>query len=295
MFHSSEKIETLLEAIPYVKKFKGKTVVIKYGGHAMVNDELKKKVIQDITFLKFAGLRPVVVHGGGPEITSMLKKIGKESKFVNGLRVTDEETMDVAEMVLVGKINSELVGLINAWGTEAIGLNGKDGSLIVAEKAYEEVTDEQGNVKEVDIGFVGDIKKINIALVTSLLDAGYIPIIAPVGMGPDGDSFNINADLVAGEIAKALKAEKLLMLTDVKGIYENFKDPSTFVSTLSFEKAHEFMVKGIIDGGMIPKVEACFTALSGGASKTHIIDGRTPHGILMEVFTDKGIGTEVVK
>lgn len=295
MFDSSEKIETLIEAIPYVKKFKGKTIVVKYGGHAMVNEELKKKVIQDITFLKFAGLRPVVVHGGGPEITAMLKKIGKESAFVNGLRVTDEETMDVAEMVLVGKINSELVGLINAWGTEAIGLNGKDGALITAEKSYAEVTDEQGNIKEVDIGFVGEIKEVNIRLVNSLLDAGYIPIIAPVGMGADGESFNINADLVAGEIAKALKAEKLLMLTDVRGIFEDFKNPDTFVSTLSYERAHEFMVKGIIDGGMIPKVQACFTALSGGASKTHIIDGRQPHSILMEVFTDKGIGTEVVK
>ena len=294
MFNTMEQIQTLVEALPYMRQFKGKTIVVKYGGNAMINEELKAKVIQDIIFLQCAGLRPVVVHGGGPEITAMLKRVGKQSTFVNGLRVTDEETVELAEMVLAGKINTELVSLLNRQGGKAVGLNGKDANLIVAKKHLSEVY-ENGEVNLVDIGFVGDVASVNVELINSLLDLGYIPVIAPTGVGANGETYNINADSVAGEIAGALKAEKLLLLTDVRGIYVDYRDENTFVSTLTFEKAQELMIKGCIDGGMIPKVKACVTALSGGAGKTHIVDGRQPHTILMEIFTDAGIGTEVVK
>lgn len=294
MFNTMEQIQTLVEALPYMRQFKGKTIVVKYGGNAMINEELKAKVIQDIIFLQCAGMRPVVVHGGGPEITAMLKRVGKQSTFINGLRVTDEETVELAEMVLVGKINTELVSILNRQGGKAIGLNGKDANLIVAKKHLSEVYDN-GEVKLVDIGYVGDVASVNVELINSLLDLGYIPVIAPTGVGVNGETYNINADSVAGEIAGALKAEKLLLLTDVRGIYVDYRDEDTFVSTLTFEKAQELMIKGCIDGGMIPKVKACVTALSGGAGKTHIVDGRQPHTVLMEIFTDAGIGTEVVK
>ena len=245
----NEEIKTLVEALPYLRDFKGKTVVVKYGGNAMLNDDIKTKVLQDIVFLQCAGLRPVVVHGGGPEITAMLGKAGKKTQFVSGLRVTDAESVGIAEMALVGKINTDLVARLNVLGGRAVGLNGND----------------------------------------------FIPVIAPTGVGANGETYNINADSVAGEIAGALKAEKLLVLTDVKGIYADYRDEASFISTLSFEKAQELIIRGNIDGGMIPKVKACITALSGGAKKTHIIDGRAEHTILMEIFSDEGVGTEVVK
>ena len=294
MLKTKEEVNVLVEALPYLMEFKDKTVVIKYGGNAMVNEDLKNKVLKDIVFLHCAGIRPVVVHGGGPEITSMLKNLDKKSEFVNGLRITDRETVSIAEMVLVGKINTELVQLINSQGGRAIGLNGKDADLIVAKKHLAEVYDA-GEIRPIDIGFVGEVESINVELIEDLLYAGYIPVIAPTGVGANGETYNINADSVAGEIAGALGAEKLLLLTDVKGIFTDYRDESTFISTLTFEKAQELMIKGNIDGGMIPKVKACITALSGGAHKTHIIDGREPHSILMELFTASGIGTEVVK
>ena len=234
------------------------------------------------------------VHGGGPEITSLLKQLGKKSEFINGLRVTDEETMAIAEMVLVGKINTELVAMLNKQGSKAIGLSGKDGNLIVARKYLSDIY-ENGDIKSVDIGFVGDVEQVNIELIETLLTAGYIPIIAPIGVGINGESYNINADSVAGEIAGALKAEKLLLLTDTKGIYSDFGDEDSFITTLSFESAQELMNEGKIDGGMIPKVKACVTALAAGAKKTHIVDGRQPHTILLEIFTDSGVGTEVIR
>ena len=294
MLKSREEVNVLVEALPYLMEFKDKTVVIKYGGNAMINEDLKNKVLKDIVFLHCAGMRPVVVHGGGPEITSMLKKLDKKSEFLNGLRVTDSETVTIAEMVLVGKINTELVQLVNAQGGRAIGLNGKDSNLVVAKKHLAEVY-ENGEIRPIDIGFVGEVEKINVQLIEDLLEKGYIPIIAPTGVGASGETYNINADSIAGEVAGALKAEKLLLLTDVKGIFADYRDESTFISTLTFEKAQELMIKGDIDGGMIPKVKACVTALSGGARKTHIIDGREPHSILMELFTNAGVGTEVVK
>ncbi len=290
----NEQIKTLVEALPYLRDFKGKTVVVKYGGNAMINEEIKDKVLQDIVFLQCAGLRPVVVHGGGPEITMMLAKAGKKSEFVSGLRVTDAESVGLAEMALVGKINTDLVARLNVLGGSAVGLNGKDASLIKAKKHLADVY-ENGEVNLVDIGFVGNVEAINTGLIEVLLDAGYIPVIAPTGVGNNGETYNINADSVAGEIAGALNAEKLLVLTDVKGIYSDYKDESSFISTLSFEKAQELIIRGNIDGGMIPKVKACITALSGGAKKAHIIDGRSEHTILTEIFSDEGIGTEVVK
>jgi len=289
-----EQINTLVEALPYLRDFKGKTVVVKYGGNAMLNDDIKNKVLQDIVFLRCAGMRPIVVHGGGPEITAMLQKAGKQTQFISGLRVTDAESVGLAEMALVGKINTDLVARLNILGGNAVGLNGKDANLIQAKKHLADVY-ENGEVNLVDIGYVGNVEHINTALINVLLDNDFIPVIAPTGVGTNGETYNINADSVAGEIAGALQAEKLLVLTDVKCIYSDYRDENSFISTLTFEKAQELIVRGKIDGGMIPKVKACITALSGGAKKTHIIDGREEHSILLEIFSDEGVGTEVVK
>lgn len=294
MLMNEQQVQTLMEALPYLSNFKDKTIVVKYGGNAMLNEELKNKVLQDILFLQYAGMRPVVVHGGGPEISRQLEQAGKKSEFVGGLRVTDAESAAIAEMALVGKINTDLVGRLNALGGKAVGLNGKDANLLKAKKYLADVY-ENGEVNLVDIGFVGSVKEVNTDLINCLLDGGYIPVIAPTGVGDEGETYNINADVAAGEIAGALKAEKLLVLTDVRGIYSAYPDESSFISTLTFEKAHELILKGSIDGGMIPKVRSCIKALSGGAKKTHIIDGRAGHSILMELFSDKGVGTEVVK
>lgn len=289
-----ETAAVLIETLPYMQQFAGKTVVIKYGGNAMVNTELKNSVIQDITLLKYVGMRPVVVHGGGPEITKILNQLGKETQFVSGLRVTDAETVSIAEMVLVGKINTEIVSLLNRHGAKGVGLSGKDADLIVARKHFAEVYDN-GEVNTVDIGFVGDVESINTDILNTLLDRGYTPVIAPIGVGKDNESYNINADYVAGEVAGALGAEKLIMLTDVEGIYGDYHDKSTFISTLSLAEAQQMIKEGRIGGGMIPKVETCIKALQGGTAKTHIIDGRQPHSILLEIFTAQGIGTQVVK
>ncbi len=294
MLMNDSQVETLMEALPYLSKFKDKTIVVKYGGNAMLNNDIKNKVLQDIVFLQCAGMRPVVVHGGGPEITSLMAKFGKKTEFVSGLRVTDAESVGIAEMALVGKTNTDLVVRLNQMGGRAVGLNGKDAGLIIAKKHLADVY-ENGEVNLVDIGFVGNVEKINTELIDVLLDNGYIPVIAPTGVGSAGETYNINADSVAGEVAGALKAEKLLVLTDVKGIYSDYRDENSFISTLTFEKAQELIIRGKIDGGMIPKVRACITALSGGAKKTHIIDGRSEHTILLEIFSDEGVGTEVVK
>ena len=293
-FLAEDKASVLVEALPYIKHFYGKTIVIKYGGNAMINDELKAKVIQDIVLMKFVGMRPVIVHGGGPDITEFLKKVGKETEFVSGLRVTDEETVQIAEMVLVGKINTEIVSLLNHNGVKAVGLSGKDAELIKAQK-HLAVVHENGILRKVDIGFVGDVKKINTEILNDLLDQDYIPVIAPIGVGEGNESYNINADYVAAEVAGALDAEKLLLLTDIEGIYRDYHDKSTFISTLTQQEARNMIHDGTIAGGMIPKVEACLRSLEAGAGKTHIIDGRQPHSLILEVFTPQGIGTEVVK
>ena len=294
MIINDTQVQTLIEALPYLRDFKDKTIVVKYGGNAMLNDQIKNQVLQDSVFLQCAGMRPVVVHGGGPEITAMLMQAGKKSEFVSGLRVTDAESVGIAEMALVGKINTDLVARLNTLGGRAVGLNGKDANLVQAKKHLADVY-ENGEVNLVDIGYVGNVEHVNTDLIEVLLANGFIPVIAPTGVGSSGETYNINADSVAGEIAGALKAEKLLVLTDVRGIYSDYRDENSFISTLTFEKAQELIIRGKIDGGMIPKVRACITALSGGAKKTHIIDGRAEHTILMEIFSDKGVGTEVVK
>ena len=280
------RAEILLEALPYLRTFQGKTLVIKYGGSAMERAELKEQFARDIVLLRLVGIRPVIVHGGGPQIGALMKKLGKEPRFVGGMRVTDEETVEIVEMVLVGKINKEIVGLIDASGGRAVGLSGKDGHLIQASKRLHRTPDGE----TVDIGLVGEVERVDPTVVTLLEDHGLIPVIAPVGVGAHGETFNINADLVAGDLAAALRAEKLIHLTDVQGIIDENK---RLVSTLTRAEAARLIKANVIDGGMLPKVESALRALQGGAGKAHIIDGRVPHAILLEVFTREGIGTEI--
>lgn len=294
MFSAEDKAAILVEALPYIQEFYGKTIVIKYGGNAMVSDDLKEKVMEDITLLKYVGVHPVIIHGGGPEITGFLKKMGKETSFVSGLRVTDEETVEIAEMVLDGKVNSEIVNLLNHRGVKAVGISGKDAGLIRAKKKLATVYDGD-DTRKVDIGYVGEVEAIESGLLHDLIERNYVPVIAPIGVDEDGASYNINADYVAAEIAGALKAEKLLLLTDVEGVYRDYHDKSTFISTLHREEAQEDIRTGIIQGGMIPKIEACLKALDKGARKAHIIDGRISHAILLEMLTSQGIGTQVVR
>jgi acetylglutamate kinase len=290
-----EKAGILVEALPYIKKFYGKTVVIKYGGHAMLNDDLKHAVLQDVILMKFVGMNPVLVHGGGPEINSMLKRLEIKSEFVQGMRVTDQATMEIVEMVLAGKVNKDIVAGINQIGGKAVGLSGKDGNLINAQKKIELTKDEQGQEIAIDLGFVGEVKKINPQIIKTVVDEGYIPVIAPIGVGDEGESYNINADYVAGEIAGALKADKFVLLTDVEGIFADYEEKTSLISSLRIQDIATFIERGTINGGMIPKVECCINALNQGVEKAHIIDGRIPHSILLEIFTDEGIGTMVVK
>jgi len=290
--NSMERADILLEALPYIKRFYNKTIVIKYGGHAMVDDELKDKFAQDVVMMKYIGINPVIVHGGGPQIGTLLKKLGKESKFIQGMRVTDEETMDIVEMVLVGMVNKEIVGLINRHGGNAVGLSGKDGNLIKAEKYYLSEEKIKNTPPEIiDIGLVGKVKSINADLIVSLSQNSFIPVIAPTGIGDAAETYNINADIVAGEVAAALRAEKLLLLTDVPGVLGKNKK---LINTMTNKEALKLIDDGIVEGGMFPKIKCCLKALKGGVKKTHIIDGRLKHAILLEIFTDKGIGTEIV-
>jgi len=281
------RAETLIEALPYIRAFQGKTLVIKYGGAAMEQADLKEQFAQDVLLLRLVGIRPVIVHGGGPQIGALMKRLGKEPRFVGGMRVTDEETVEIVEMVLVGKINKEIVGLINLHGGRAVGLSGKDGSLIRAHKRLHRTPDGQS----VDIGLVGEVDAVNPEPIRVLEDNGFIPVIAPVGVGSAGETYNINADLVAGDVAAALSAEKLIHLTDVQGIKG---EDGRHVSTLTKRDAERLIKAGVIDGGMLPKVESSLRALGGGAQKAHIIDGRVPHAILLEVLTVEGIGTEII-
>lgn len=285
-----EKADTLLEALPYIQRFSGKTFVIKYGGHAMENEELRQHFARDIVLLKFVGMNPVVVHGGGPQIGDMLKKLGVSSQFIRGMRVTDAQTMSVVEMVL-GKINQEIVTLINSQGGRAVGLSGKDGEMVIARKMLLTVT-ENGHSSTHDIGQVGEIIGVNPRVIYALTQADFIPVISPVGVGADGTPYNINADLVAGKVAEALQAEKLILLTDIEGIRTKEK---TLIPTLGSDQAEVLIKDGTIGEGMIPKVECCIAALHGGVKKTHIIDGRVRHATLLEIFTKEGIGTEVIR
>jgi acetylglutamate kinase len=282
-----QRAELLIEALPYIRAFQGKTLVIKYGGAAMEQADLKEQFAKDVLLLRLVGIRPVIVHGGGPQIGALMKRLGKEPKFVGGMRVTDEETVEIVEMVLVGKINKEIVGLINLHGGRAVGLSGKDASLLRARKRLHKMPDGTS----VDIGLVGEVEAVNPEPIRLLEENGFIPVIAPVGVGAAGETYNINADLVAGDVAAALFAEKLIHLTDVTGI--NGED-GRLISTLTKRDAERLIKAGVIDGGMLPKVESSLRALSGGAQKAHIIDGRVPHAILLEVLTKEGIGTEIV-
>ena len=282
-----------MEALPYIQRFYGKTFVIKYGGHAMENEELKHSFAQDIVLLKYVGINPVVVHGGGPQIDSVLEKMGITSRYVRGMRVTDQATLDIVEMVLVGKVNKEIVNLINRHGGLAVGLSGKDGGLILARKMSVTVSSPNGAPPEIiDIGMVGDIVGINPLVIESLDQNKFIPVIAPVGVGQEGETYNINADMVAGEVAEALHAEKLIMMTDVEGVKDK---RGALLSTLKENQARKMIQDGVVGSGMIPKVECCVNALKGGVGKTHIVDGRVKHAVLLEIFTKEGIGTEVVR
>jgi len=287
------KAEVLMEALPYIQRFYGKTFVVKYGGHAMENEELKHSFAQDIVLLKYVGINPVVVHGGGPQIDTVLDKMGITSRYVRGMRVTDQATLDIVEMVLVGKVNKEIVNLINRHGGMAVGLSGKDGGLILARKMHVTVPSANGAPPEIiDIGMVGEIIGINPLVIESLDQNKFIPVIAPVGVGQEGETYNINADLVAGEVAEALHAEKLIMMTDVEGVKDK---RGSLLSTLKENQARKMIQDGVVGSGMIPKVECCVNALKGGVGKTHIVDGRVKHAVLLEIFTKEGIGTEVVR
>lgn len=287
-----DKANTLMEALPYIRRFAGKTFVIKYGGHAMSDDKLKESFALDVILLKSLGINAVIVHGGGPQINETLKRYGIVSEFVRGMRVTDSETMGVVEMVLVGQVNKEVVGYLNLHGGKAVGLSGKDGTLLLSRKLLQEVRLEDGTLEQLDIGYVGDVVKVNTDLIKTLESGNYIPVIAPVGVGPEGESYNINADLVAGRVAAALNAEKLILLTDINGV----KDKNgTLLESISVSDLHRLIEEDAITGGMIPKVVCCADALRDGVKKAHIIDGRMEHAVLLEIFTDVGIGTEIVK
>lgn len=286
MQDSIQKAQILVEAFPYIRQWYGSTVVVKYGGSTRSGADGLKTTLQDIVLMKFVGMRPVVVHGGGKDITRVTEKLGIRSKFVDGLRVTDLPTMEVVEMVLGGKINKELVSVIQQLGGSAVGLSGKDGAMLEASR----IKSKSGK----DIGFVGKVSKVNTAVLETLDRQQFIPVIAPLGLGKDGHTYNVNADEAAGAIAGALKAEKLVFLTDVPGICKKKDDPKTLFSTVNAKEVPRMLKKGIISGGMIPKIEACLHALKLGVHKTHIIDGTLPHALLLEIFTPKGVGTEIV-
>jgi acetylglutamate kinase len=276
----------LSEALPFLQRYRGQTLVIKYGGNAMIDERLKSAVIRDIVLLHFVGFRPIVVHGGGPEITEAMSRMGKKAEFVGGQRVTDAETMEIVEMVLAGKANKGIVSLINRSGGKAVGLSGKDANLIVAKKRLSD---------GVDLGFVGDVVAIHPEIIDTLTQNGYIPVISSVAVGDEGETYNINADLVAGDLAAKLGATKLILLTDVEGVYRDFSDKSSLISSLSLSEARRMIRDKVIDKGMIPKLESCVRALEGGVERAHIIDGRQENSLLIEIFTETGIGTMVEK
>lgn len=287
-----DRARILVEALPYIREFARKTVVIKYGGNAMIDDRLRHGFAQDVVLLKFVGIDPVIVHGGGPQIGQVLEKMGIESTFIDGMRVTDHQTMDVVEMVLGGKVNKDIVSLINRAGGKAVGLSGKDGGLISASKM--EITRQDGEQPPeiIDLGQVGRVESINRAVLEVLKKDNFIPVIAPIGSGSDGQTYNINADLVAGSVAAALGAEKLILLTDVEGVMDS---EGRLLSTIETGRVRSLEAEGVISGGMLPKLACCVEAIKGGTRKAHILDGRKPHAVLLEIFTDHGIGTEIVE
>ena len=279
-----DKAQVLIEALPYIQRFNRKIIVVKYGGSAMVDENLKKRVIEDVTLLKLVGFKPIIVHGGGKEISKWVGKVGMEPKFINGLRVTDADTMEIAEMVL-GRVNKSLVQLVEELGVRAIGISGKDGALLKVDKKY---SDGQ------DIGYVGEIKEVNGQILFDLLEKDFLPLVCPVGLDDDYNTYNINADDAACAIARAVKAEKLAFLTDIEGVYKDPKDPDTLISELRVDEAQELMKEGYIGGGMLPKLQNCIDAIENGVSRVHILDGRIPHCLLLEIFTNRGIGTAIL-
>lgn len=279
-----EKAEVLIEALPYIQRFNRKIIVVKYGGSAMSNEELQRNVIKDVTLLKLVGFKPIIVHGGGKEISRWVNKVGKEAKFINGLRVTDEETMEIAEMVL-NKVNKQLVTMVEELGVKAVGISGKDGNLLQVEKKY---SDGQ------DIGFVGEITNVNPKVLYDLLEKDFLPIVAPIGLDENFQTYNINADDAACAIAKAVQAEKLAFLTDIEGLYKDINDKSSFISRITASEAEELINGGFIGGGMLPKLTNCTSAIKNGVSRVHILDGRIPHCLLLEIFTKHGVGTAMV-
>ena len=279
-----KKAEVLIEALPYIQKFNRKIIVVKYGGSAMSNEELQKNVIKDVTLLKLVGFKPIIVHGGGKEISRWVGKVGKEAKFINGLRVTDEETMEIAEMVL-NKVNKQLVTMVEELGVKAVGISGKDGGLLQVEKKY---SDGQ------DIGFVGEITGVNPKILYDMLENDYLPIVAPIGLDENCQTYNINADDAACAIAKAVQAEKLAFLTDIEGLYKDINDKSSFISRITAQQAEELINSGFIGGGMLPKLNNCTSAIRNGVNRVHILDGRIAHCLLLEIFTNHGIGTAIV-
>lgn len=288
-----DRAQVLIEALPYIQRFNGKAFVIKYGGAAMVDEDLKRSFCQDVTLLKVIGLNPIVVHGGGPQIGSVLKQMGKESRFIDGMRVTDEETMNVVEMVLSGKVNAEIVSKINALGGRAVGLSGKDGNLLRARKMEMRRVPKDANPPElIDLGRVGEVEHVDPSVLIALEEKQFIPVIAPVGVDADGNTYNINADFVAGHVAGALDAEKLILLTDVEGVKDAKGD---LVKNMGIAEAEKAMKAGVIKGGMLPKIECCISALRSGVRSTHVIDGRVEHALLLEIFTDVGIGTQITR
>lgn len=280
-----KKAEVLIEALPYIQKFNRKIIVVKYGGSAMSNEDLQMKVIEDVALLKLVGFKPIIVHGGGKEISSWVKKVGKESTFVNGLRVTDAETMEIAEMVL-NKVNKRLVNLVNELGINAVGISGKDGGLLKVEKKY---SDGQ------DIGFVGNITEVNPKILYDMLEKDFLPIVAPIGFGEDFETYNINADDAACAIAKAVGADKLVFLTDIEGLYRDINDKDSFIQRITASEADELIKSGFIGGGMLPKLSNCTNAIINGVNRVHILDGRIPHCLLLEIFTKEGIGTMILR
>ena len=279
-----QKASVLIEALPYIQKFNRKIIVVKYGGSAMSNEELQRNVIKDVTLLKLVGFKPIIVHGGGKAISKWVGKVGKEARFVNGLRVTDEETMEIAEMVL-GRVNKNLVTMVEELGVKAVGISGKDGGLLKVDKKY---ADGQ------DIGFVGDIKEVDPKVLYDLLEKDFLPIVAPVGLDDDFNTYNINADDAACAIAKAVGADKLGFLTDIEGLYKDINDKSSFISRLTAGQAEELINGGIIGGGMLPKLNNCTSAIRNGVNRVHILDGRVPHCLLLEIFTNEGVGTAII-
>ena len=280
-----KKAEVLIEALPYIQKFNRKIIVVKYGGSAMSNEELQKNVIKDVTLLKLVGFKPIIVHGGGKEISRWVGKVGKEAEFVNGLRVTDEETMEIAEMVL-SKVNKRLVTMVQELGVKAVGVSGKDGGLLHVDKKYADGK---------DIGFVGDIKHVDPKILYDLLERDFLPIVAPIGLDDNFDTFNINADDAACAIAKAVGADKLVFLTDIEGLYKDINDKNSFISRITASEADDLISEGVIGGGMLPKLNNCTSAIKNGVNRVHILDGRIPHCLLLEIFTNEGVGTAIIK